>query len=82
MVKRRKDFLTGALIDRAVQEASSRAWEMSIGGDESGIQSDHLARSLDNQIMSVVHQLTPQNIHSYLDLPDGTKVTGVRRLTQ
>jgi len=83
LVKHRRDFLTGAMIDRAVQEASTEAWEMAIGGEpESGLSTVQLAEALDRQVQNVVSQLQPRNVHSYLDLPEGLKVSGIKRLAR
>lgn len=79
--KFRRHFLTGALIDRAVQTAAEKAWEMAIGGDDdSGIRGESLAHSLNRQVQSVAHQLTPQNADRYLDLPEGARVTSIKRV--
>lgn len=81
--KYQRDFMTGALIDRAVQQAASQAWEMAIGEEaDAGIKAEQILQSLHHQVMGVISQLTPQNIHHYLDLPDGARVTGLRRVEQ
>jgi ATP-dependent 26S proteasome regulatory subunit len=81
VIKYRRDFLTGALIDRAVQQAASEAWEQSIKDDpEAGITASILWQALNNQVLNVVHQLVPDNVHKYTDLPDGVRVTRVRRI--
>jgi SpoVK/Ycf46/Vps4 family AAA+-type ATPase len=82
IIKHRRDFVTGALIDRAVQDAATQAWEMAAGGEkDSVVTSEHLLGSLDRQVLSVVGQLTPNNVSHYLDLPEGAPVTAVRKLT-
>jgi len=82
-IKYKRDFLTGALIDRAVQSASQEAWELSLGKDpEIGLTAGMIAKSLDHQVLSVAHQLVPENVHNYLDIPDGVRVTRVRRIPQ
>lgn len=80
LIKYRRDFLTGALIDRAVQEAASEAWEESLKNENAGITFQGLARSLDRQIQNVAAQLTPQNVSHYLDLPEGVRVSNLRRV--
>lgn len=83
LLKYRRDFLTGAMIDRAVQQAASTAWEADIGSEpESAISPQLLEDCLEQQVRSVVHQLQPDNVHHYLDLPDGVRVTHVRRIPQ
>lgn len=82
VVKYHRDFLTGALIDRAVQQAATEAWEASLGGDpESGINREGLLRALVRQVQSVADQLQPHNAGRYLDLPEGVRVTGIKRIT-
>jgi ATP-dependent 26S proteasome regulatory subunit len=83
VIKYRRDFLTGALIDRAVQQAASTAWESAIEDHEdSGITVGLLSGALSHQIISVAHQLQPENVGRYTDIPDGVRVTRVRRITQ
>lgn len=82
-VRYRRDFLTGALIDRAVQEAALRAWESATQGqEESLVTCAHIAKSINHQVLSVVNQLCPENAHSYVDLPEGVRVSSVRRIPQ
>ena len=83
VVKYKRDFLTGALVDRAVQSASQEAWEISLGkGSDIGLTAGMIAKSLDHQVLSVAHQLVAENVHNYLDIPDGVRVTRVRRIPQ
>ena len=81
VVKYRRDFLTGALIDRSVQEAATKAWEMAIGGDEeAGVTAELLHKALESQVLSVAHQLVPQNVGQYLDIPENVRVVGIRKI--
>ena len=81
VVKYRRDFLTGALIDRSVQEAATKAWEMAIGGDEeAGVTAELLHKALESQVLSVAHQLVPQNVGQYLDIPENVRVVGIKRI--
>jgi ATP-dependent 26S proteasome regulatory subunit len=80
VIKRRKDFLTGALVDRSVQQASESAWEMSLDQPDTGITATMLLSALDRQIGSVVDQLHTENLHHYTDLPEGVRVTRIERL--
>ena len=84
VIKYRRDFLTGALIDRAVQQAAEAAWHESLAEDKSnaGITAEALSRAIEDQVRSVAHQLHPDNVHNYTDLPDGVRVSRVRRITQ
>jgi hypothetical protein len=83
MVKHRRDFLTGALVDRAVQEAAAEACRAEqMGCDRPGLTPAALKTALDRQVRSIVEQLHPHNVANHLDLPDGVRVVGVRRLDQ
>jgi SpoVK/Ycf46/Vps4 family AAA+-type ATPase len=82
-VRHRRDFLTGALIDRAVQETAEAAVQIECEGrDAGGVTLEGLARALDGQVRSVARQLTEHNVRHYLDVPDGARVATVRRLPQ
>ena len=81
VLKFRRDFLTGALVDRAVQQAAAEACRAErSGGDEPGVTSELLIGCIDAQIRGIVEQLTPANVHNYLTLPDGMRVGDLRRL--
>jgi len=83
VVKHRRDFLTGALIDRAIQQAAEEACQHAIENHtEPGITLGQLMRALNDQVLAIVGQLREQNVGSYLDLPDGVRVASVRRLPQ
>ena len=80
-IKHQRDFLTGALVDRAVQQAATEAWKDSISKDpKAGIRREQLERAFSDQVRHVADQLCPQNVSHYIDLPEGVHVTGVRRL--
>ena len=78
----RRDFMTGALVGRAVQQACREAAKLQAanGGDRSGVTLDQLARSLDQQIRSVAGQVNEHNVSRFLDIPDAARVASVRRL--
>jgi SpoVK/Ycf46/Vps4 family AAA+-type ATPase len=83
VVKHRRDFLTGGLVDRAVQEATRAAcdeeWR---GAEEPGLSTERLMCALDAQVRDIVDQLTPGNCEQYLTLPDAVRVGTVRRIPQ
>ena len=82
-VRHRRDFLTPALVDRAVQQASRTASQVEwASGREAGITSESLMCAVDQQVRNIVDQLTVHNAHSYLALPDGARVASVRRIDQ
>jgi ATP-dependent 26S proteasome regulatory subunit len=79
---KRRDFLTGAIIDRSVQQAATTAWKESLSGEEeSGLSTEGLQEAFTAQIDSLIEQLTPENIVHYLDLPDNYSVGRIDRLT-
>jgi len=77
-----RDFLTGALIDRSIQESSTVAWEESLQDPDAGITLAHLKGALVRQVSHLADQLTKENASHYLDLPEGGKVVNVRRLVK
>ena len=83
VIKHRRDFLTGALVDRAVQEAATEACRAEMDGPAGdGVTLAHLMRALNSQVLSLVGQLREQNVASYTDLPDGVRVASLRRIPQ
>lgn len=82
-VRYRRDLLTAALVDRAVQQAAKEACLAErTGTDEPGLSSDLIIEALDRQIRSVVEQLTRENVGNYVNVPDGSRVAEVRRLAR
>lgn len=80
LVKHRRDFLTGALVDRAVQQAAAQACrEHELGSERPGITTEMLCEALENQVRGIIDQLNEHNVSSYVDLPEGARVTRVRR---
>jgi SpoVK/Ycf46/Vps4 family AAA+-type ATPase len=83
VIKYRRDFLTGALADRAVQQAAAEASQAELEGAEPpGITFEQLARAFDGQLRGIVNQLKEQNVGSYIDLPDAARVASLRRIPQ
>ena len=79
--KSRRDFLTGALIDRAVQQAAGEACRMEeMGCENPGLALEMLVRAFDDQIRGIVDQANEYNVHQYVDLPDAARVSRVRRV--
>jgi SpoVK/Ycf46/Vps4 family AAA+-type ATPase len=82
IAKMRRDFLTGALVERAVQQASSEACEQHDDGcKDPGLTTALLASALSEQVDNVVEHLTEHNAHNYLDVPRGSRVATVRQTT-
>jgi SpoVK/Ycf46/Vps4 family AAA+-type ATPase len=83
VIKYRRDFLTGGLIDRAIDQASQLACDQEWRGAETpGLSTERLMFTLDAQVHHIVDQLTPGNCEHYLTLPDATRVGTVRRIAQ
>jgi len=83
VTKYRRDFLTGALVDRAVQQAANEASKAEARGtDRPGVSLELLIRAFDEQIRSTVDLLSEFNASHYVDLPDGVRVANLRRLPQ
>ncbi len=82
-VRYRRDLMTGALVDRAVQEAAREACRAELHGcDAPGVTAEMVVESIHRQIRSLVDQLNLHNVHHYLTIPDGARVGTVRRLDQ
>ena len=83
VLKYRRDFLTGALVDRAVQQAAAEACRAErAGAARPGLSSALLVSTFDRQVRGIVDQLHRDNVNQYLDLPDGVRVGTVRRIEQ
>src|SRR5262245_8129518 len=83
VLKYRRDFLTGALVDRAVQQAANEASRAeALGTEKPGVSLELLVRAVDEQIRSIVELLSEMNVSHYVDLPDGVRVATLRRLPQ
>ncbi len=80
-LKHRRDFLTGSVVDRAVQQAATAACDaQQRGTDNPGITAAMVLRAIDDQVQAVVGSVTVANIGEFVDLPDGLRVTNVRRI--
>lgn len=77
--KYRKDLLTPALIDRAVQQAAEIAAEMEADKRTDGVPVKVLVECFESQIQSVARQLDEHNVHKYMDLGDDA-INKVRRV--
>ncbi len=79
----RRHFLTGALVDLAVQQASEEAVNADHAGTNGGgVTLEQLMRAFDRQIRGVADQLSEHNAHHYLDVPAGARVAHLRRIPQ
>jgi len=82
IVKFRRDFLTGAVIDRAVEEACDEICARELQGDAQGLDPETLMLCLDRQIRAVANLINPHNVTHYVVVPEGTRVAAVRRIEQ
>lgn len=81
LIKRRRDFLTGGLLDQAVATAVDRLVALADETtEEIGLSVEDLLDALKQVIDNLAAQLTPENVADYLDLPDNHRVRSVRRL--
>lgn len=79
--KYRKDFLTGAIVDRAVQQAADLACRAENDGHgPGGVTAEEVFVAIRGQVDSLVKQLYPANVNNYLDIPEGIKVQDVVKL--
>jgi proteasome-associated ATPase len=82
-IMHRRDFLTGSIVDQAVQLASAEACRHERRSRRpAGLTTTLIERAIARQVHGIVDQLTPHNAGNYLTLPDGERVTHVRRLKQ
>jgi ATP-dependent 26S proteasome regulatory subunit len=83
VVKYRRDFLTGALVDRAVQQAAEQAAAAHAQGRGlPGVSLETLQTAFADQIRAIVEQLTESNASAYLDIPSSCRVATLRKLPQ
>jgi ATP-dependent 26S proteasome regulatory subunit len=82
-MKFRYDFLTGALVDRAVQQAAREARRVERSGcDDPGLTPQAVIEACTRQIRTIVDQITEFNLGEYVSLPEGARVGTVRRIEQ
>jgi SpoVK/Ycf46/Vps4 family AAA+-type ATPase len=83
VARHRRDFLTGALVERAIQEAARTARrEETRTGETGGVTHLLLLRALENQFRALADQLSEANVRQYVDVPDGVRVATLRRVPQ
>jgi ribonuclease HII len=84
LVKHRRDFLTGAVVEQGVANAIDRiAYHAASHGEaECGLSALDLTQSIYQVVDSLIDNLTPFNVHDYVDLPEQASVGHIRRLPQ
>ncbi len=82
LIKHRRDFLTGAAIEQAVSNAIDQTVFAAAESSQNhaGISAGTLIESLRRHIDTLAENLTAANAADYLDLPEHTQVTHVRRI--
>jgi hypothetical protein len=82
VLKRRRDFLTGGIVEHAVAAAIDRAVFAAedAAPAESGLTASVDIEALRQQIDALADNLTPDNAADYLDLPENSRVSSLRRL--
>lgn len=81
LVKRRRDFLTGGLVEQAVATAIDRT--VAAAADCAGLpglSAKAVREALRQHIDALADNLTADNAADYLDLPENARVAAVRRL--
>lgn len=82
LVKHRRAFLTGAVVEQAVANAIDQLAFAAEESDESeiGLDADSLIDAIDGVISGLADNVTAHNAVDYVDLPDHSPVANVRRL--
>jgi ATP-dependent 26S proteasome regulatory subunit len=82
MVRRRRDFLTGGLVEQAVAAAIERtvAAALDEGAGAPGLTAAAVIEALREQTDALADSLTVHNVADHLDLPENARVESVRRL--
>jgi len=81
LLRRRRDFLTGGLVEQAVAAAIDHTVLAAEEGTTGvGLSAEALIDAMKQLIDALADQLTPENVTDHLDLPDNQRVQGVRRL--
>lgn len=83
VIKYRRDFISGALVERAVQQAARDACRACIAGDAPrGLTIEQLMRAFHEQVIGILAQMREQNASQFVDLPDAVRVASLRRVPQ
>lgn len=81
-VRKRQHMLTGALVDRAVQDAAKVARKEHARNKQKGITMQMVMDGFNGQFVAMIDQLNEQNARHYVDLPEGARVQGVKRVSE
>jgi ATP-dependent 26S proteasome regulatory subunit len=82
LVRRRRDFLTGALVEQAVAAAIDHtvAEALEVGQAEPGLDAVGVIAALREQTDALADSMTADNVADHIDLPENAQVESVRRL--
>jgi ATP-dependent 26S proteasome regulatory subunit len=83
LVKRRRDFLTGAVVEQAVAGAIDQVVGEAerTGSPEAGLTAAAVIEALRRQIDALADNLSQANAADYLDLPENAQVAALRRVS-
>jgi hypothetical protein len=81
-VRRRRDFLTGGLVEQAVAAAIDRTVAAALdgGASEPGLTAAAVIEALREQTDALADSLTADNVADHVGLPENARVESVRRL--
>ena len=83
VIKHRRDFISGALVERAVQQAAREACRACLAGTGArGLTVEQLMRAFHQQVLGLLAQMREQNVAQFVDLPDAVRVASLRRIPQ
>jgi hypothetical protein len=82
LVRRRRDFLTGGLVEQAVTAAIDRTVAAALEEEITapGLSADAVIAALREQTDALADSLTADNLADHLDLPENAQAESVRRL--
>jgi hypothetical protein len=82
-VRCRRHFLTAGLVERAVHQAADQACvDEDNDHPNPGLTVENLKIFFDEQIRAIVDTLRVENVHNYLELPEGIRVQSVQPVPQ
>jgi hypothetical protein len=81
--RRMGEFLTPAIVDRAVQQAASQACSLQAAQQgPPGLSAVLVAQCIEQQVRSIVERLRRENVSEYLDLPEGSRVASIKKISR